>query len=88
MSLILIVIAVGFMAAQFFGFHVSLCFLLILPLAFVFTCTPLNIYDVPNRAQEKRLKNALTEGGALVDGVLNDTVNMEAHRKSRLSPSS
>ena len=78
MSLILIVIAVGFMAAQIFGFHVSLCFPLILLLAFVFTCTPLNIYDVPNRAQEKRLKNALTEGGALVDGVLNDTVNMEA----------
>ena len=77
MSLILILIAVGFMASQIFAIHVSIPFLLIPILAVLFTCTPFNIYDIPNRSQETRLKNALSKGGALVDGVLNDEVNME-----------
>ena len=77
MSLILILIAVGFMASQIFAIHVSIPFLLIPILTVLFTCTPFNIYDIPNRSQETRLKNALSKGGALVDGVLNDEVNME-----------
>ncbi len=68
MSLILILIAVGFMASQIFAIHVSIPFLLIPILAVLFTCTPFNIYDIPNRSQETRLKNALSKGGALVDG--------------------
>ena len=78
MSLILIVVAVGFMLSQMLGIHVSKCFLLIVILAVVFTCTPFNIYDIPNSAQEKRLKEALSKGGALVNDVLYDDVDMEA----------
>ncbi|MCR4632535.1 MAG: DUF4153 domain-containing protein [Erysipelotrichaceae bacterium] len=78
MSLILIAIAVGFMLSQMLGIRVSKCFLLIVVLALVFTCTPLNIYDIPNSAQESRLKNALSKGGALVNGVLDEDVSMEA----------
>ncbi|MBO7676993.1 MAG: DUF4153 domain-containing protein [Erysipelotrichaceae bacterium] len=78
MSLILIVIAVGFMICQIFHFKVSYCFIFTAFMAILFTCTPLNIYDIPNRSQENRLKNALIKGGALVDGKLNDQVEMEA----------
>ncbi|MBQ6559288.1 MAG: DUF4153 domain-containing protein [Erysipelotrichaceae bacterium] len=78
MSLILIAIAVGFMLSGMLKFHVSKCFLFIALLALLFSCTPLNIYDVPNRSQENRLKNALSKGGALVNGILNENVAMEA----------
>ena len=77
-SLIFIGVAVAFMLSSVFKFPVSGCFLLIPVLALIFTCTPLNIYDVPNRVQEHRLMNALTKGGALVEGKLDDTVEMEA----------
>lgn len=77
-SLILIGIAVCFMLSNIFRFSVSKCFLIIPVLALVFTCTPLNVYDVPNRVQEHRLKSALIKGGALINGVLDDTVKMKA----------
>ncbi len=77
-SLIFIGIAVAFMLSSIFKLPVFYCFLLIPILAVVFTCTPLNIYDVPNRVQENRLMNALTKGGALVNGKLDDSVEMEA----------
>ncbi|MBR4461655.1 MAG: DUF4153 domain-containing protein [Erysipelotrichaceae bacterium] len=78
MSLILIAIAVGYMLSAIFHFHVSRCFLFIALISLLFSCTPLNIYDVPNKLQENRLKNALSKGGALVNGVLNENVVMEA----------
>ena len=78
MSLILIAIAIGFMLSSMLRFRVSWCFLFIALLAIVFTCTPLNIYDIPNRTQETRLKNALTKGGALVNGVFDENVSMSA----------
>ena len=78
MSLILIAVAVSFMLASILRFRVSKCFLFISLLSLLFTCTPFNIYDVPNRMQEERLKNALTKGGALIDGVLNDEVKMDS----------
>ena len=78
MSLIMIAIAVGFMISQILHIHVSKCFLFVCLLSILFTCTPFNIYDIPNRSQEKRLMNALTAGGALVDGVLHDDVAMDA----------
>ena len=78
MSLILIAIAVGFMLSSMLKFHVSKSFLFIAVLAILFSCTPLNIYDVPNKLQENRLKNALAKGGALVNDVLNENVVMEA----------
>lgn len=77
MSLILIALAVGFMLSAMLKFHVSGCFLFIAVIALLFSCTPLNIYDVPNRLQEKRLKDALVKGGALTDGVLNEDAVME-----------
>ncbi|MBR4422044.1 MAG: DUF4153 domain-containing protein, partial [Erysipelotrichaceae bacterium] len=77
MSLILIAIAVGFMLTSMLKLHVAKCFLFIAVLAILFTCTPLNIYDVPNRLQENRLKNALVKGGALVNDVLNEDAVME-----------
>ena len=77
-SLVLIGIAVCFMLSHIFRFSVSKCFLIIPVLALLFTCTPLNIYDVPNRVQEQRLKNALSKGGALINGVLDDSVKLEA----------
>ena len=78
MSLIMIAIAVGFMISQILHIHVAKCFLYVCLLCILFTCTPFNIYDIPNRSQERRLQNALTRGGALVDGVLYDDVVMEA----------
>ena len=78
MSLILISVALGFMLSQMLGIRVSKCFLLIVVLTLVFTCTPFNIYDIPNSAQESRLKNALSKGGALVNDVLDEDVSMEA----------
>lgn len=78
LSLILILIAVGFMLSQMLRVHVSKCFLFIALLALLFSCTPLNIYDIPNRLQENRLKKALIKGGALVNDVLNEDVVMEA----------
>ena len=78
MSLIMIAVAVCFMVSQIRQFHVSKCFLFVCLLAILFTCTPFNIYDIPNRSQERRLKNALIKGGALTDGVLLDEVTMDA----------
>ena len=77
-SLIFIGIAVAFMLSNILKLPVFYCFLLIPALAVIFTCTPLNIYDVPNRAQESRLMNTLKKGGALVNGKLDDSVEMEA----------
>lgn len=78
MSLILIAAAVGFMLSQALRIPVSRCFLFTALLAILFSCTPFNIYDVPNRIQEKRLKDALSKGGALINDVLDDQVKMEA----------
>ncbi|MBQ6478774.1 MAG: DUF4153 domain-containing protein [Erysipelotrichaceae bacterium] len=77
LSLILIGIAVGFMLSNIFRFSPSWCFLLIPAVLVLFTCTPLNIYDVPNRVQEGRLKEALTKGGALVNDSLDESVELE-----------
>ena len=77
-SLILIGVAVCFMLSGIFRFPVSRCFVIIAAVALLFTCTPLNIFDVPNRVQEQRLKNALSKGGALINGVLDDSVKLEA----------
>ena len=78
MSLILITAAVGFMVSQALHIPVARCFLFTALLAILFSCTPFNIYDVPDRVQEKRLKDALIKGGALNNGVLDDQVKMEA----------
>lgn len=78
MSLILIAVAVGFMVSQIFHFKVFYCFIFTAFLAVLFTCTPLNIYDIPNHVQENRLKDALNKGGALINDKLDDTVDMEA----------
>lgn len=78
MSLILILIAISFMFSSIFHFRVFKCFLFISLVSILFTCTPLNICDVPNHIQEERLISALTEGGALIDGKLNDEVKMDS----------
>lgn len=76
LSLILIVIAVSFMVVSIFKKSPKYNFIFIAVLTILVTCTKFNIYDIPNRNQEQRLKNALSAGGALTNEILDDSVEL------------
>ena len=77
LSLLLVAVAAGFMLTSITTMPVGRGFLLLAVLAVLFTCTNLNIYDVPNRSQEARLKNALSRGGVLTNDKIDENVEME-----------
>ena len=68
MSIILVLIAIGFMAISILKLPIKYAFLFMALVSMLFSCTPLNIFDVPNRNQENRLLKALVRSGAYKDG--------------------
>lgn len=68
MSIILVLIAISFMALSILKLPIKYAFLFMALVSLLFSCTPLNIFDVPNRNQENRLLKALVRSGAYKDG--------------------
>lgn len=77
-SILLIVAAVSFIVSSIAKFDIRYCFVFASALVLIATCTNLNIYDVPNRMQENRLRNALSKGGVLSGDKIDSTVDMES----------
>ena len=85
MSIVLVLVAVVFMVVSLMKLPIRYAFLGIPVIALLFTCTPLNIYDVPNRNQEHRLIKVLEEAGAIKDGKLDETVKLNDWQKEEVS---
>ena len=76
-SILLIIAAVSFIVSSIAKFNIRYCFVFASVLVLLATCSNLNIYDVPNRMQENRLRNALSKGGALSGDKIDSDVDME-----------
>ena len=85
MSIVLVLVAVVFMVVSLLKLPIRYAFLGVPVIALLFTCTPLNIYDVPNRNQEHRLIKVLEEAGAIKDGKLDETVILNYWQKEEVS---
>lgn len=85
MSIVLVLVAIVFMVVSLLKFPIRYAFLGVPVIALLFTCTPLNIYDVPNRNQEHRLIKVLEEAGAIKDGKLDETVTLNDWQKEEVS---
>ena len=84
MSIVLVLVAVVFMVVSLLKLPIRYAFLGVPVIALLFTCTPLNIYDVPNRNQEHRLIKVLEEAGAIKDGKLDETVTLNDWQKEEV----
>lgn len=85
MSIVLLLVAVVFMLISILKFPIKYAFLGVPVIALLFTCTPFNIYDVPNRNQEQRLIKVLKEADAIKDGKLDETVTLNDWQKEEVS---
>ena len=85
MSMILVLIAILFMIQSLFKLPVKYPFIGVAIISLLFTCTPFNIIDIPNRNQEAILKNTLSEAGAYTNNVLDDTVKIDKKYMRKIS---
>ena len=76
MSIVLILIATVFVITSILKKNVKYAFLGTIIISLLFTCTPFNIIDVPNRNQEKILKNTLSAAGVYNNGELDENVKI------------
>ncbi|MBR0385398.1 MAG: DUF4153 domain-containing protein [Erysipelotrichaceae bacterium] len=72
-SLALIVIAIGFMICESLKLSRVIPFLAAAGVLMIITMTPFNALDVPNRSQERILREALERTGCFVDGQYHET---------------
>jgi len=84
MSVVLILMALVFMIDSLLKLPVQRSFIWITILAVLFTCTPLNVIDMPNRNQEHRLEQALMDTGILKDGKINENMELSESEISRI----
>lgn len=80
LSMILILVAGTFLVCSAFKWPVKYAFAATAIITLIFTCTPLNVIDVPNRSQEKILKNELVELG-IYDPVENKLKDVKVSKK-------
>ena len=77
MSIVFILMGLVFVVNSIIKQPVKRSFIGIIILSLLFTCTPLNIFDVPNRNQEHILKNTLSEAGAYNNDKLDENVKID-----------
>jgi len=85
MSIVLILMAAVFMVGSLLKMPVRYAFAGAAVIALLVSCTPLNVIDIPNRDQERRLEQALTEAGILVGSQLNTDVELSDEAKEKVA---
>lgn len=85
MSMVLILMAAVFMIASLVKLPVKYAFAGVAVIALLFSCTPLNVVDIPNRNQEHRLEQALTEAGILSGSQINENVKLSDEARARVA---
>jgi hypothetical protein len=81
----LILMAAVFMIASLVKLPVRYAFAGVAVIALLFSCTPLNVVDIPNRNQEHRLEQALTEAGILSGSQINENVKLSDEARAKVA---
>lgn len=84
MSIAFILMGLVFIVNAIIKQPVKKSFIGIIILSLLFTCTPLNVIDVPNRSQERILKNTLSEAGAYNNGKLDENVKIDKEHMAKI----
>lgn len=85
MSIVLILMAAVFMVGSLAKMPVRYAFAGVAVIALLCSCTPLNVIDVPNRNQEHRLEQALTEAGILSGSQINEKVELSDEAREKVA---
>ena len=85
MSMVLILMAAVFMIVSLVKMPVRYAFAGVALIALLFSCTPLNVIDIPNRNQEHRLEQALTEAGILNGSQINENVRLSDKDREKVA---